>query len=218
MQDIDLLGDLTTNLSISGYKWHSSASIDYGFDWKIFMEIFLDLYHVQSFHPGLRSLTDCQSFGWVFGRNWSCQTASFNRKTADTEDYKELQSMYRATGHFDTAKFGAVWLGIYPNTMIEYYPGCMVVSTVWPLAPGRCRNNLEFYYEDGLLERWPEFANIQQKCFMSTADEDEIIGLRIQKGLSLSNDPFNAHNHPTEEAGFEHFHGWLLRQSGQQTK
>jgi choline monooxygenase len=216
--DINLLGDLSLFLSMSNYEWESSQVISYGFDWKIFMEIFLDLYHVQSFHPGLKSLTDCKTFDWVFGKNWSCQTALLNKDVPGTGWYQELYRYYRASGHYENAKYGAVWLGIYPNTMIEYYPGCMVVSTVWPDGAGRCKNHLEFYYEKGLLERLPGFADVHQKCFMVTADEDEIIGNRIQEGLGLAASLVGVHSHPTEEAGFTHFHGWLRDQTGQTTK
>lgn len=216
--DISRLGELSSFLHTESHEWHSSQVISYGFDWKIFMEIFLDLYHVQTFHPGLRSLTDCKTFDWVFGKNWSCQTALFNRNVPDTAWYKELYRYYHASGHHASATYGAVWLGIYPNTMIEYYPGCMVVSTVWPDGAGRCKNHLEFYYEKGLLERFPGFADVQQKSFMVTADEDEIIGTRIQAGLRFTSSPVEVHSHPTEEAGFTHFHGWLRDQTGQTTK
>lgn len=212
--DIDeRLRDISKYIDITNHSWHSSSTVRYHFDWKIFMEIFLDLYHVQSYHPGLSSLTDCKTFDWVFGDNWSCQTAMFNRRHAKDPSYQDLDDLYKTTGHYDTAVYGSVWLGIYPNIMIEYYPGCIVISTVWPDGPGRCINHLEFYYEKGLLEKIPEFATIQQKCFMITADEDEEIGLRMQTGLSLRKDPFLAQNHPIEEAGYAHFYNWINKVS-----
>jgi hypothetical protein len=53
---------------------------------------------------------------------------------------------------------------------------------------------------------------------MMTADEDEIIGNRIQEGLGFTTSSVKVHSHPSEEAGFEHFHGWLRDQIGQTTK
>lgn len=212
--DIGKLGNLSRYLHADLYSWHSRQQLVYAFDWKIFMEIFLDLYHVRSFHPGLSSLTDCSSFDWQFGQNWSCQTGAFNRGMIRDPAYDELYALYKQTGHYDTAEYGAIWLGIYPNTMIEYYPGCLVVSTVWPSGAGRCVNYLDFYYENGLLEKHPDFADIQQKCFMVTADEDEVIGLRMQEGLSLTTEPFLSMNHPIEEAGYAHLHAWLQANLG----
>jgi phenylpropionate dioxygenase-like ring-hydroxylating dioxygenase large terminal subunit len=207
--DIGMLGGLAKWLDVTNYRWHSGSRLSYGFDWKIFMEIFLDLYHVAPFHPGLRSLTDCKTFDWVFGNHWSCQTARFNKAWPTEPGYQELYKLYQKTGHYDTAVYGAVWLGIYPNIMIEYYPGSIVVSTVWPDGSGRCINHLDFYYEDGLLDKLPEFPDVFQKTFMTTADEDEEIGLRMQEGLSLTKTPFASMNHPVEEAGYQHFHRWL---------
>lgn len=209
LSDIDRIGDLSRYLDASLYERHDRSSITYSFSWRIFMEIFLDLYHVRSFHPGLGSLTDCQTFDWIFGKNWSCQTGRFGRGIVRDLAYQELYDLYKESGHYDSAEYGAIWLGIYPNTMIEYYPGCLVVSTVWPNGASSCTNHLDFYYEKGLLERFPRFAEVQQRCFMATADEDEVIGNRMQQGLSWLSSPFESFDHPLEEAGYKHFHEWL---------
>jgi len=208
-EDIGSLGDLAKWLDIQDYQWHSGSRLSYAFDWKIFMEIFLDLYHVAPYHPGLRSLTDCNTFDWIFGKHWSCQTAKFNRDWPNELGYRELYKLYQKSGHYDSAIYGAVWLGIYPNIMIEYYPGSIVVSTVWPDGQGKCVNHLDFYYETWLLEKFPEFPAVFQNTFMTTADEDEEIGLRMQEGLSLTKTPFKSMNHKIEEAGYQHFHQWL---------
>lgn len=209
LEDINLLGNLTQYLNINKYTKRSHHSLEYNFDWKIFYEIFLDLYHVKPVHPGLRSLTDCDTFDWKFGKDWSCQTALFNKNTPSEENYRQLYEIYKRTGHYESAKYGAVWLGIYPNIMLEYYPGCFVVSTVWPNGSGKCINYLDFYYETGLLEDEPTFYDIHQRCFMDTAKEDEEIGLRISKGRSLLSDTITMFNHTSFEAGTKHFYNWL---------
>jgi choline monooxygenase len=210
LDSIGELGDLSSTLDSSHYEWHSHSSITYQFNWKIFMEIFLDLYHVKGFHPGLSSLTDCRTFDWKFGDGWCCQTGLFNHGIIRDQTYLEMYDLYRKTGHYDQAQYGAIWLGIYPNIMIEHYPGCLVVSTVWPNGPTSCTNHLDFYYEKELLEHHPVFADVQQRCFMATADEDETIGKKMQLGMEWTNKPFVPMNHPIEEAGHAHFHEWLL--------
>lgn len=210
LNDIENLGsELTSFLDISKYRWHSRHTIEYNFDWKIFYEIFLDLYHVQTFHPGLRSLTDCKTFDWKFGEHWSCQTALFNKSIPHEKNYAELYELYKRTGYYETAKYGAIWLGIYPNIMLEYYPGCFVVSTIWPNGPGKCVNHLEFYYEEGLIDKEPTFPIVQQNSFMNTANEDEEIGNLISAGRKLINSSLEFINHPIEEAGTQHFYNWL---------
>jgi choline monooxygenase len=198
---------------VSDHIWHSSSTVEYQFDWKIYMEIFLDLYHVNSYHPGLRSSIDCNTFEWILEEGWCCQTAEFSKTMSTIENYSRLFDIYKESGLFNSTKYGAIWLGIYPNTMIEYYPGAITVSTVWPTAPGKCVNFLDWYYEKDLVEKFPDFPEIQQKAFIMTADEDEEIGMKLQKGVSLQDKPFVVKNHPVEEAGFNHFHKWLKKHS-----
>lgn len=185
------------------------TSISYGFDWKVFMEIYLDLYHVAPFHPGLGNLTDPRGFGYHEGRGWSCQTAAFNRPERVDPSYRDVADVYRATGLWDSSRFGAVWLGIYPNTMLEFYPGVVVVSTVWPDGPGRCTNHLDFFYDPGVLDHCAAFPEIFERYFMRTADEDEEIGLRLQAGRAMADQWLPANHHDPEESGIAHFHAWL---------
>lgn len=215
MNDIDLLpSDLSYKLNIENYKLHSKSNVYYNFDWKIFMEIFQDLYHVQSYHPGLRSLTDCKTFNWIFGKDWCCQTAKINKSWPTEPGHKKLYELYKELGYYDSETYGAIWLGIYPNIMIEYYPGSIVVSIVKPVSPGKCINYLEFYYEKSIpVDKANSLASIHNETFMKTADEDEIIGNKMQKGLELLSKPFFAHNHPVEEAGYVHFHNWRLNRT-----
>jgi choline monooxygenase len=212
LQDIEKLGNNTSFVNIDNYNWHSHQKLEYNFSWTIFMEIFLDLYHVKSFHPGLRSLTDCKDFAWSFGDNWLVQTGSFRREMPLEPTYKNLYDFYVKNKTYDTAKFGAVWLLIYPNIMIEYYPGCIVVSTVWPNGQHKCINYLDFYYEKNLLDIYPNFADAMFDCFMVTANEDEEIGQRMQAGRALTHNRLPLFNHPTEEVGYTPFFNWLDKQ------
>ena len=43
------------------------------FNWKTFLEIYLELYHVQPFHPGLQEFVDAGNYKWGFGERWSYQ-------------------------------------------------------------------------------------------------------------------------------------------------
>jgi choline monooxygenase len=209
LSDIDKLGSLSKWLDVSNYVFEARHTMEYDFSWQIFMEIFLDLYHVQSFHPGLRSLTDCKKFNWVFGNNWICQTGRFNKEWPLEPNYAALYSAYKNIGYYDSAEYGAVWLGIYPNIMIEYYPGSIVVSTIWPNGANKCINHLEFYYDKTALEKLPEFPHLLERTFMVTADEDELIGKSIQAGRALYTGPLGLFNHPIEEAGYAPFYKWL---------
>ena len=46
---------------------------EYQFNWKAFMEVYLELYHVGPFHPGLGKFVDPTVYTWKFGERWSTQ-------------------------------------------------------------------------------------------------------------------------------------------------
>ena len=77
---------------------------------------------------------------------------------------------------------GAIWLTLYPNIMVEWYPHVLVVSTLYPHGPQKTHNVVEFYYpeEIALFER--EFVEAEQAAYMETCVEDDEIALRMDAG------------------------------------
>jgi choline monooxygenase len=46
--------------------------VDY--NWKTFIEVYLEDYHVGPFHPGLGNFVTCDDLRWEFGPEYSVQT------------------------------------------------------------------------------------------------------------------------------------------------
>jgi len=44
--------------------------------------------------------------------------------------------------------YGTVWSILYPNVMLEWYPHCLVISTLIPRSPDHTTNIVEFYYPE----------------------------------------------------------------------
>ncbi|MBZ4241575.1 aromatic ring-hydroxylating dioxygenase subunit alpha, partial [Mycobacterium tuberculosis] len=44
------------------------------YNWKTFIEVYLEDYHVVPFHPGLGSFVSCDDLKWEFGDWYSVQT------------------------------------------------------------------------------------------------------------------------------------------------
>jgi len=184
------------------------------FDWKIFYETFLDLYHVRSYHPGLRNIVDVNQYDYSFGDGWSCQYAYLNSMRTDSSSKKtdawldECEKL----GLLDDDSFKILWLGIYPNVMLESYPGCTIISQVYPYAPGKHANTLEFYFDKSILDRSPQYAQLTYDCWMETAREDEIIGKLMQQGrdnLIQYKKKVPQFDHPSEETANTHWFEWM---------
>jgi phenylpropionate dioxygenase-like ring-hydroxylating dioxygenase large terminal subunit len=203
---------LRDHFDFTGYRRQRVAVEDYPFDWKIFVEVYLDLYHVRPFHPGLGRLVACDDLSWAFGRHWSCQIAPFGSPVGATETFEGWCRLIRARHPDAPPPFGALWLTIYPNTTVEWYPDVLVVSTIWPDGPGRSRNVVEYFYPEDLGPDLDRYAAAHQAAYEETAVEDGDICLRMQQGkqaLWRAGREAHSPDHDPLEAGIGHFHDWL---------
>ena len=78
--------------------------------------------------------------------------------------------------------FGAVWMTIYPNIMVEWYPKVLVISTLHPKGPQRTINVVEFYYPEEIVLFEPEFMEAHQAAYNETAAEDGELCSRMERG------------------------------------
>ena len=85
------------------------------------------------------------------------QTVSVNHGLAKSGSptYRKWQEQVLKFNNGEAPKFGAIWLTLYPNIMVEWYPHVLVVSTPWPRGSQKTTNVVEFYYpeEIALFER-----------------------------------------------------------------
>ena len=59
--------------SFTNYCFHSFEAHVCNYNWKTFIEVYLDDYHVNPFHPGLGNFVDCNKLKWVFCDSFSVQ-------------------------------------------------------------------------------------------------------------------------------------------------
>src|SRR3546814_9394550 len=61
------------------------------YNWKTFIEVYLEDYHVGPFHPGLGTFVTCEDLSWAFSAWYSSQPVSLEEHTS------ELQSLIRTS-------------------------------------------------------------------------------------------------------------------------
>ena len=206
-------------LSFEGYVFDRVEITEYKFNWKTFIEVYLEDYHVEPFHPGLSNFVDCDKLEWQFGDWYSVQTVGVNRalQRPGTPVYRKWheQVLKQCDGELPT--IGAIWLVYYPNVMIEWYPNVLVVSTVLPRGPEACTNVVEFYFPEEIALFDREFVEAERQAYFETAAEDEIICERMTEGrralLSQNVNDVGPYQSPMED-GMRHFHEFLRRELG----
>jgi len=206
-------------LDFTGYALDRIEMHACNYNWKTFIEVYLEDYHVGPFHPGLGSFVTCDDLNWEFKDNYSVQTvgvsSAFGKPGSDIyKKWHEVLLNYRGGA---MPNHGAIWLTYYPHIMVEWYPHVLTVSTLHPMGPHKTMNMVEFYYPEEIVAFEREFVEAQQAAYMETCLEDDEIGERMDAGrqalLSRGDNEVGPYQSPMED-GMQHFHEWYRRTMG----
>lgn len=206
-------------LDFSGYLFDRVEVHECAYNWKTFIEVYLEDYHVGPFHPGLGQFVSCDDLSWQYGRHHSVQTVGINSglQRPGTPTYRAWHDQVMRLSDGVAPRYGAIWLTLYPNVMVEWYPHVLVVSTLIPRGPQHTTNLVEFYYpeEVALFER--DFVEANRAAYLETCTEDDEIALRMDAGrralLERGENQVGPYQSPMED-GMQHFHEWLRAEMG----
>ncbi len=199
----------------SGFKLDRVEMHQCNYNWKTFIEVYLEDYHVVPYHPGLGNFVTCDDLTWQFGEWYSVQRVGVTSlQKSGSKAYARWQKAILEYYQGEQPKQGAVWLTYYPNIMVEWYPHVLVVSTLIPQEVDKTMNVVEFYYpeEIALFER--EFIEAEQAAYMETAIEDDDIGERMDRGRHALMKEGRSESGPYQspmEDGMQHFHEFYRR-------
>lgn len=176
--------------ALAGYRWHGRTSYDIACDWKVYVDNYLEGYHVPHIHPQLNRMLDYRSYRTECARWHSLQ-------------WSPLESAGDLYGDGE-----ALYYWLWPNTMLNILPGRVQTNRVLPLGDGRCRVEFDFWYAPGVeparAVRDLEFSDLVQR-------EDVDICERVQRGIA-SGSWRSGRLNPLRESGVHHFHE-LLREA-----
>jgi choline monooxygenase len=204
------------DLDFSGFVLDKVELHECNYNWKTFIEVYLEDYHVGPFHPGLGNFVTCDDLRWDMAKEYSIQTvgvsSSFDRPGSPVyQAWHDVVMRYR-NGQKPTQ--GAVWLTYYPTLMIEWYPHVLVVSNLYPQGPNKTLNVVEFYYPEEIAAFERDFIEAHQAAYMETCVEDDEIAERMDAGrLALfkrGDCEVGPYQSPMED-GMQHFHEWYRR-------
>ena len=209
--------NVARDLDFTGYKLDHVEMHECNYNWKTFIEVYLEDYHVVPYHPGLGNFVTCDDLTWQFGDWYSVQkvgiTSLMKSGSAVYDKWqKVVREYYGDRG--ETPPQGAIWLTYYPNIMVEWYPHVLVVSTLLPMGPDKTMNVVEFYYPEEIVDFEREFIEAERAAYMETAIEDDDIGERMDRGrkalLKEGRNEVGPYQSPMED-GMQHFHEFYRR-------
>ena len=206
-------------LSFDGFTLDRTELHECNYNWKTFIEVYLEDYHVGPFHPGLGNFVTCDDLAWEFKKEYSVQTvgvaSTFGQPGSDV--YKKWHEVLLQYRQGQLPERGAIWLTYYPHIMVEWYPHVLTVSTLHPLSPSKTLNLVEFYYPEEITAFEREFVQAQQAAYMETCIEDDDIAERMDAGrkalLARGDNEVGPYQSPMED-GMAHFHAWYRHAMG----
>ena len=209
--------NLSHAFDFSGYKLDKVVMHECHYNWKTFIEVYLEDYHVAPYHPGLGNFVTCDDLTWQFGDWYSVQRVGITSlQKSGSKAYERWQravrDIYGAEGK--TPEHGAIWLTYFPNIMVEWYPHVLVVSTLIPQGVNKTLNVVEFYYPEEIVDFERDFIEAQRAAYMETAIEDDDIGERMDRGryalMKEGRNEVGPYQSPMED-GMQHFHEFYRR-------
>jgi choline monooxygenase len=173
------------------YGGHHRASYDIACNWKVYVDNYLEGYHVPHVHPGLNRLLDYRSYRTELQPWHSLQ-------------WSPLESDASLYGNGD-----ALYYWLWPNTMLNILPGRLQTNQVIPLGIDRCRVLFDSYYAPGDNGDADDARRDADLAFSDEVQHEDLgICEDVQRGFaSGSYEPGRLN--PLRESGVHHFHEML---------
>ena len=173
---------------------------DVACNWKVYVDNYLEGYHLPVVHPGLHKELDYDQYRVEPHRYWSLQHAPLRAAAHGAAD-----RVYVPTDGDDDAQY--YWL--FPNVMLNVYQGQMQTNVVLPRGQDRCEVVFEWFAADPPADAatdptWTKLVAFSDRI----QDEDIEVCEQVQRNLrSRAYD--RGRYSPTRENGVHHFHGLL---------
>jgi choline monooxygenase len=217
----DVLADLAgmgprQQLDFTGYTLDHVEMHVCNYNWKTFIEVYLEDYHVGPFHPGLGNFVTCDDLQWELKADYSVQTVGVANRLgkAGSPIYERWHNALLQYNQGSVPQHGAIWLTYYPHIMVEWYPHVLTVSTLHPMGPRKTMNVVEFFYPEEIVAFERGFVEAQRAAYMETCVEDDEIAERMDQGrlalMQRGENQVGPYQSPMED-GMQHFHEWYRR-------
>lgn len=101
-------------------------------NWKVYVDNYLEGYHIPIVHPELAGLLDYRNYITEISEYYSLQYSPFSSSSADNP--------------YNAEDGQAFYYFIYPNIMLNILPGRLQTNIIEPVGHGRCRVIFDFFY------------------------------------------------------------------------
>jgi phenylpropionate dioxygenase-like ring-hydroxylating dioxygenase large terminal subunit len=207
-----------TELPVTDYVLERIDEEEHDLNWKVFLEVYLEDYHIGVVHPGFRAMVDPAdlraALQAVGGERFYCEQVNVRwpLPPAGTPNFAEYQKILMDVLAGRRPPFAAIWLCLFPGQLVEWYPFCVVATTYTPLSPARTRLRSEYYFDAEIAATRRDYVEAGLVVLDEVTSEDHHAAVTLQNGrralYDLGENSQGPYQMPMEQ-GLRRFHDCL---------
>ncbi len=177
---------------LSSMRFHQRVVYDIACNWKVYVDNYLEGYHVPIVHPELNKLIDYRRY----------VTETFPWYSLQYTPFLEEENFY-CDGEGE-----AYYYFVYPNFMLNILPDRLQTNLVVPVSADRCRVIFDYFYSR--LDTPDARKIIREDMRYSDAVQREDIEICEQVQTGLNSRAYDRGRYSVKrEIGVYHFHGLI---------
>jgi choline monooxygenase len=191
---------------------------EHDLNWKAFLEVYLEDYHIAAVHPGFRAYVDTADLrGAVQATGgerfyWEQAHVRWPLPPAGTPLFAEFQKVLIDVLAGQRPTFAAIWMCLFSGQLIEWYPYTLVATTYFPLTPTHTRVRSEYYFDRKIAETRRDYVETGLAVLDEVSGEDLKAAEELQAGrrtLYEAGENFQGPYQMPMEQGLRRFHDCL---------
>lgn len=139
-------------------------------NWKVYMDNYLEGYHLPHVHPGLNKLLDYRLYTTELHPWYSYQ-------------YSPLDSAENNQADIYYGEGSAHYYCIFPNLMLNILPGRLQTNIIIPMGPSKTKVVFDYYYANMGSQQTKQLIHQDQNFSDEVQQEDITICEQVQVGL-----------------------------------
>ena len=202
---VDVLEDLPARLApfhCESMQWVMRKEWEIACNWKIYVDNYLEGYHVPVVHPGLHKELDYDNYVVEPRRYFSIQHAPLRPVEGSAADQRRYDPAAAAVPE-------AVYAWLFPNMMLNVYLGQMQTNVVLPLGHDRCKVVFEWYAEHPPANAASDPSWTKLLAFSDEIQDEDIEICEIVQRNLRSRVYDRGRYSAKRENGVHHFHSLL---------
>jgi phenylpropionate dioxygenase-like ring-hydroxylating dioxygenase large terminal subunit len=218
----DVLAPLAgwTELATSNYVLERIDEEEHDLNWKAFLEIYLEDYHISACHPGFRAMVNPNDIRGalqaVGGERFFCEQVNVRwpLPPAGSPLFAEFQKVLMDVLAGRRPPFAAIWMCLFSGQLIEWYPFTVVATTYTPLSPTRTRLRSEYYFDREIAETRRDYVETGLAVLDEVTGEDQAAAELLQHGRNALYARAESAQGPYQmpmEQGLRRFHDCLRK-------